>query len=135
MTHFPDQSGSAFTREAFTMAAWLNHVTSLFLSGESASAARRASAYLGSGSNRLIRQSAFLKLGQGKSSRNGNQKLFLTFGHVFRSPTPSLMPSCSCLATISKPFLVEILNTIRGHQILTSARTIYAHEQAIGGLA
>lgn len=133
--NFPDLSGSGFMRETVTMAAWLNHVTSLFLLRESAYAARRVSACLLSGSNRLIRQSAFLKPGHVRQAMNGSPKSTPILERICRSPKRSLMPSFNCLETISKPFLGEIMNTIRGYQILAPTRTIYVPEQTNGGLA
>ena len=95
-----DHSGSAFTGNAFTMAAWLITATSRFLSRKSAHATRRVSVCLRSGSSRLIRKIASLSQGRARTHLDGRRKSFLNLSPINRSLLPSWMPSCNCLATI-----------------------------------
>ena len=135
MTHFPDLSGSDFTREAVTMAAWLKSVMSRFPSRKSAPAERQASACLRSGSSRLIQKSAFSNQGCVRQSMNGCRRSDPILERIFRSLRLSLMPSYNCLATILKSFLSEVFNTIRGRQNLSGPYSILFYSQLIGGLA
>lgn len=133
--NFVELSGSALTIEVSTMTAWLKYVMDQTLSRESANAARRASACLRSVLSPFLQKSAFSSPDPGKWSRNGHLKSFLTFSRLFRSPTPSLMPSCNCLETTFKASLADGTTSIRRSDAASRAQTVFVLYDPSGGLA